>query len=381
MIASRREMLAVMAAGALAGCSGQARHAGGGRVASPAPATTAGGRTPGSVPSAVRPAAAGSARAQVVARYGHLRPHTWGFGGPGVVRELPTSRRVIALTFDACGGPGGSGYDEALIGFLRRREVPATLFLNSRWIDANPAAFARLAAEPLFEIANHGTRHLPLSVTGRSAYGIPGTRNAGEVYDEVAANQARLGRLLGAGPRFFRAGTAYCDDVAARIVTAMGDRLVSFSVNGDGGATLTPAQVRSTVTAAPAGSVVICHMNHPGSGTAQGIAAAVPSLLARGYSFVRLSDEFRWLRQAAAPVRTGQAPGSRRPDNRTCGRGLPDAPSAVIASPGPAHAGRCRPPGDHSRSPGRKEHHTGITPDPSSRQIATPGPGITLSDI
>jgi peptidoglycan/xylan/chitin deacetylase (PgdA/CDA1 family) len=133
-------------------------------------------------------------RAQVVARYGHLRPDTWGFGGPGVVRDLRTSRRVIALTFDACGGPGGSGYDQALIGFLRRREVPATLFLNSRWIDANPVGFGQLAGEPLFEIANHGTRHLPLSVTGRPAYGIGGTRNAGEVYDEVATNQAKLGR-------------------------------------------------------------------------------------------------------------------------------------------------------------------------------------------
>jgi peptidoglycan/xylan/chitin deacetylase (PgdA/CDA1 family) len=210
-----------------------------------------------------------------------------------VVRDLHTSRRVIALTFDACGGRGGSAYDQALIGFLRRREVPATLFLNSRWIDANAAVFGQLAAEPLFEIANHGTRHLPLSVTGRSAYGIAGTRNAGEVYDEVAENQAKLTRLLGVPPRFFRPGTAYCDDVAARIVAAMADRLVSFSVNGDGGATFTAGQVCSTVAAAPGGSIVICHMNHPGSGTAQGIAAAVPRLMAAGYRFVRLSDELR----------------------------------------------------------------------------------------
>jgi hypothetical protein len=49
-------------------------------------------------------------RAQVVARYGHLKPRTWGFEAPGVVRALPTTDRVIALTFDACGGPGGSGY-------------------------------------------------------------------------------------------------------------------------------------------------------------------------------------------------------------------------------------------------------------------------------
>ena len=73
----------------------------------------------------------------------------------------------------------------------------------------------------------------------------------------------------------------------------MADRLVSFSVNGDGGATFTPWQVSSAVAAAPAGSIVICHMNHPASGTAQGIAAAVPRLTAAGYRFVRLSDELR----------------------------------------------------------------------------------------
>jgi peptidoglycan/xylan/chitin deacetylase (PgdA/CDA1 family) len=292
MSASRRTVLMALAAGALVGCGRPAGLAGSGRVVSAASSASARSRTPSTVPRAAAPAAPALSRAQVVAQYGHLKPHTWGFGGPGVVSDLRTSRRVIALTFDACGGPGGCGYDQALIGFLRRREVPATLFLNSRWIDANPAVFRQLAGEPLFEIANHGTRHLPLSVTGRSAYDIGGTNNAGEVYDEVERNQAKLTRLLGVPPRLFRAGTAFSDDVAARIVTAMADHLVTFSVNGDAGATFAPWQVRSTVTAAPGGSIVICHMNHPGSGTAQGIAAAVPRLMATGYRFVRLSDEF-----------------------------------------------------------------------------------------
>ena len=289
MMATRRTVLAALAAGALAGCGRPGALAVGGQAAPAPPPAAAGIRAPRPVP----PAAPVLTRAQVVARYGHLRPHSWGFGGPGVIRDLAMSRRVIALTFDACGGRGGSGYDQALIGFLRRREVPATLFLNSRWIDANPAVVRQLAGEPLFEIANHGTRHLPLSVTGRSAYGIAGTRNAGEVYDEVARNQAKLTRLLGVPPRWFRAGTGYCDDVAAQIVTAMGVRFVSFSVNGDGGATFTPEQVHSTITAAPGGCIVICHMNHPGSGTAQGITAAVPRLMAAGYRFVRLSEELR----------------------------------------------------------------------------------------
>ena len=312
MPASRRTMLAAMAASALSGCMGPASVISGGPSASGASRAATGSGAPSPAPQTALTAAPAMTRAQVVARYGYLKPHTWGFGAPGVVRALPATQRVIALTFDACGGRGGSGYDRNLIGFLRQQEVPATLFLNSRWIDANPAAFRQLAGEPLFEIANHGTRHCPLSVTGRSAYGIVGTRSAGEVYDEVAGNQAKLTRLLGVSPRFFRSGTAYCDDIAARIVTDLGERFVSFSVNGDGGATFTPEQVRRTVTAAAGGSIVIGHMNHPERGTAAGIAAAVRSLLASGYRFVRLSDGLR-----SSGMSAGRSPGlqswARRP--------------------------------------------------------------------
>ncbi|MFF7191560.1 polysaccharide deacetylase family protein [Streptomyces sp. NPDC008222] len=293
MTPRRRALLAALAGSALAGCSGPRKStsgatspASGSPTAPTAPTAPATG-TPSSRPSATAPAVT---RAEIVARYGHAVPRTWGFEAPGVVHVLPTGKRAIALTFDACGGPGGSGYDRTLIDFLRERKVPATLFLNSRWIDANPSVFHQLAADPLFEIANHGTRHRPLSVSGRSAYGIPGTRNVAEVYDEIAGNQAKLTGLLGAPPRFFRSGTAYCDDVAARIVTDLEERFVSFSVNGDGGATFTPEQVHTSVTSAHDGSIVLCHMNHPEGGTARGITTAVPRLLATGHTFVRLSD-------------------------------------------------------------------------------------------
>lgn len=241
MASSRRVVLTVMAASVVAGCGGPAgtpgpptaaarrKTAGSGTPASPAATPTA-AVSPAATPDAsASPAATPVTRAEEVARYGDLKPSTWGFGGPGVIRALPVTEPVIALTFDACGGPGGSGYDQNLIDFLRRRQVPATLFLNSRWIDANMAAFRQLAGEPLFEIANHGTWHRPLSVTGRSAYGIAGTRNAGEVYDEVSGNHAKLTQLLGSPPRFFRPGTAYSDDIAVRIVSDLQERVVTFS--------------------------------------------------------------------------------------------------------------------------------------------------------
>jgi peptidoglycan/xylan/chitin deacetylase (PgdA/CDA1 family) len=234
----------------------------------------------------------------MIAHYGRVQPTAWGLEVPGVTTAFRATGRVAALTFDACGGPGGSGYDRELIDFLRRRSVPATLFINSRWIDANPGTFHELTADPLFEIANHGTRHRPLSVSGRSAYGIEGTRNVGEVYDEVTVNRDKLTRILGRVPRFFRPGTAYCDDVAVRVAADLGERVVGFTVNGDAGATFTPSQVKQAVLRVRPGSIVIAHMNHPGRGTARGMAAAIPQLLSSGFTFVRLSE--------AMPVRAGK---------------------------------------------------------------------------
>ncbi|MFF2081444.1 polysaccharide deacetylase family protein [Kitasatospora sp. NPDC058162] len=223
-------------------------------------------------------------------RYAALAPTAWGLDLPGVVTGLPEGQQATALTFDACGGPGGSRYDAELIDFLRAHDVPATLFLNARWIDANPHTFEQLAADPLFEIGNHGTVHRPLSVTGRSAEGIAGTGGVGEVYDEVAGNAHKLTELLGRPPRFFRSGTAYYDDVAVRVVADLGERIAGFTVNADGGATLPAAEVRQEVASAPPGAIVIGHMNQPGRGTARGVAAALPGLLAAGRRFVRLSD-------------------------------------------------------------------------------------------
>jgi peptidoglycan/xylan/chitin deacetylase (PgdA/CDA1 family) len=158
--------------------------------------------------------------------------------------------------------------------------------LNLRWIEANRPVAERLAANPLFELANHGSRHLPLSVDGRSAYGIGGTGSAAEVADEVWANHEVLTALSGSPPQWFRSGTAHYDEVAADIAVQLGERPVGFTTNGDLGATASPAQVTAQVVSAPPGGIVIAHMNQPGSGTAAGVAAALARLQATGTRFV-----------------------------------------------------------------------------------------------
>jgi peptidoglycan/xylan/chitin deacetylase (PgdA/CDA1 family) len=211
----------------------------------------------------------------------------WGMDLPGIATAFAASGRQLALTFDAC----DRACDDGLLDTLQRNNVPALLFICSKWIDANPGRTDQLAADPLFEIGNHGTRHVPLSVTGRSAYGIAGTGSAAEAVDEVWTEQTRLTALTGRAPAFYRTGTAHYDDVGVDIVHQLGLTPVGFAVNADNGATSPAAVVNAAVTGAAPGSIVLSHMNHPGSGTAPGYAAAIPAMLTAGWQFVPLAAQ------------------------------------------------------------------------------------------
>jgi peptidoglycan/xylan/chitin deacetylase (PgdA/CDA1 family) len=235
------------------------------------------------------PAAVFPDLARIRARFERRLPDQWGIHVAGVTNRLPDDRGAdrVALTFDACGGSGS--LDRKLIDRLIRDEVPATLFLNRRWIDADPGRATALADVPWFELANHGTLHRPLSVTGASAYGITGTGSVDGVIEEVWSNQLRLAEVTGRFAGWFRSGTAHYDDVATQIVAALGLRVAGFTVNGDGGATFSAETVLREVDRVEGRGIVLAHMNRPGSGTARGFAEAIPVLRDRGLILSTLS--------------------------------------------------------------------------------------------
>ena len=238
--------------------------------------------------------AANQNRDEIVQRFEDETPRKFGTRLDGIVdRVAPEddpSIKTIALTFDLCGGKM-AGTDEKLIKFLIHNEIPATFFLSSEWIDAreDDELTREMINAPFFEIANHGTKHVPLSVNGRYAYKIKGTGSAGEVFDEVEVNAQKIRRLTGKEPAFFRSGTAHYDDVSVGIVSAMGYKIAGFSINGDEGATASASKVKSNILAAKGGEIVLCHANRPGSGTADGVIAAVGELKRRGFVFVTLN--------------------------------------------------------------------------------------------
>jgi peptidoglycan/xylan/chitin deacetylase (PgdA/CDA1 family) len=225
----------------------------------------------------------------IINHYQGLTPNYWGENAPGVMQRIQTRDKVIALTLDACGGKTDR-YDKVLIDTLLEYKVPATLFINARWVDKFPDELLQLAASPLFEIENHGLLHRPCSVNGKSAYGIKGTKSIAEVIDEIEGNNNKLFSLTGRRPLFYRSGTAFYDEIAVKIAQDLGCQVAGFSILGDAGATYSAQQVEKAVLSAKPGDIIICHMNHPESGTAAGLNSAIPQLLQQGYRFVLLKD-------------------------------------------------------------------------------------------
>lgn len=235
----------------------------------------------------VAPAGRLPTRAEIFDEFAGRRPTQFGMFLPEMVRH---GHRRVALTFDACGGTRGSAYDKAVIAAaLRKRNVPATLFLNSRWIEAHPHVAADLADDPLFELGNHGWRHRPLTVGGQSAYGIRGTVGPGEAYDEIMRGLHAVAELTGRAPTWYRPGTAWADDVGVAIARRLGLRVVSFSINADAGATAGTKEVVANLRKARRTDVTLAHLNQPHGRTAEGLATALPKMIHAGRHFGTLS--------------------------------------------------------------------------------------------
>ncbi len=213
-------------------------------------------------------------------------PEQWGEIVRGVRTGLDTEEKKIALTLDACGG----SYDRELLEYLDRHRVPATLFVSGFWLNNHGETLAKLADNPLFEIANHGLRHRPCSVTGKSALEIEGTTSVGEAHREIEENARRIEAITGERTRFYRSGTAHYDEVCTTIAAETGHQVVGFDIVGDYGASFNAAQVRDALFEVEPGSIIVLHMNRPDGGTAEGVRKALPTLREMGYEFVPLAE-------------------------------------------------------------------------------------------
>jgi peptidoglycan/xylan/chitin deacetylase (PgdA/CDA1 family) len=231
-------------------------------------------------------------KSRIDKRFAHASPGHWGEFVKGVDEDLITQNKIIALTFDACGGPHGSGFDKELIDFLIHERVPATLFFSGKWIDENYETFLELARNPLFEIENHGLNHRPCSVDGESEYGIKGTADVPDAFDEIEANERKITAITDRRPMFFRSATAYIDESCAKIARCLHVTVISFDVLSGDAVPHTAVSVleKNVLSKIRPGAIVIMHFNHPEWNTYEALVKIIPELKKQGYTFAQLKD-------------------------------------------------------------------------------------------
>jgi peptidoglycan/xylan/chitin deacetylase (PgdA/CDA1 family) len=229
----------------------------------------------------------------VTKKLAHSQAGRWGEFVKGVNEDMVTTEKVVAFTFDACGGGHkGNGYDSSLINYLRKEKVAATLFVTGLWIDANYKTFLALAKDTLFEIENHGLYHKPCSINGDSAYGIHGTKDIAAAYDEIAANAEKIKLITGRRPGFFRSATAFTDEACVRMAKMIGVSIVSYDIlSGDGVPEIAATTIVNNVLKhVKPGAIIIMHFNRPDNNTFKALKLIIPKLRLEGYSFAKLQN-------------------------------------------------------------------------------------------
>src|SRR5260221_8192247 len=229
-------------------------------------------------------------RARVIEKFKNVKPGKFGEFVPGMKTKIITTKKIIALTFDACGGPTGSEVDTELMEFLKKEKIQATLFVSGPWIEKNDSLFRQLCLEPLFEIENHGFEHCLCSVITNSKYGIGGTGSVSAAFDEIDINAKKIELYSRKTPKFFRPAAVAADQACVAIANELKEKIISYDVLSGDAVPGTPADAikKNILKKVKPGSIVIMHMNHPERNGFEALTEVIPELRKQGYEFVKL---------------------------------------------------------------------------------------------
>jgi peptidoglycan/xylan/chitin deacetylase (PgdA/CDA1 family) len=199
------------------------------------------------------------------------------------IEAIPTSRPVVALTFDA--GANGDGL-ASILATLSREHVPGTFFITGNFANRYPAAIASVVAGG-HRLGNHSATHPYFTSLSEAV-----------IRDQLARAEAAIRAAGGSNPRpLFR--FPYGDRNAASIaaVNRAGYAAVRWTVDtlgwkGTGAGITVATVVDRVVRAARAGEIVLMHIgSNPDDHStldADALPTVIAQLRARGYGFVTL---------------------------------------------------------------------------------------------
>ncbi|MGZ4781247.1 MAG: polysaccharide deacetylase family protein [Oryzihumus sp.] len=200
-----------------------------------------------------------------------------------VVSRIPTTSKVVALTFDA--GANGDGVP-AILATLKAQHVPASFCLTGDFVRAFPTLSRQMATYG--RIGNHTDNHPHLSTLSDAA-----------VRTEVSDGAAAITAVTGRSPRpLFRFPFGEYTAHTLSLVNGMGYVAVGWTIDtlgwkGTSGGQSADTVVARVLAARTPGEIVLMHVgSNPDDHTtldADALPRVISQLRAAGYSFVTLS--------------------------------------------------------------------------------------------
>ncbi len=210
----------------------------------------------------------------ILVEFENQTPTEWGNAIGDVWTNFKTNEKEIALGVCPC---DFAQDDAKLIKFLASENISATIFVCSNWIDKNARVIPKLAAEGIFDIANHGTTGKALSINGQSFSDADSTQSIEEVFEEIEGNARKIEYITGSLPQYYHSKLGYFDDVSTRIVRALG-----YSPIGSVDLTREPNPRN--------GSIVILEQKDNEVPTVENAIKTIQRLRKLGYRFTKLSN-------------------------------------------------------------------------------------------
>jgi len=209
-----------------------------------------------------------------------------------VILRLPTSERVVALTFDACEQQRPVKLDTGISDYLVAHKIPFTIFLSGRFVQDNEAAVKALGALDFVELENHSWDH-PNRMQVLSD---------DDVRDELLKTDAEIARVTGRRTAFFRFPAITYNARTLADAEGLGFVVVHYRWEvGDPDPHETPNRiVNETLEGTRPGDILIYHINGRGWHTAEALPRLIAGLQAQGYRFVLLRDYLKEKRSRVA---------------------------------------------------------------------------------
>jgi peptidoglycan-N-acetylglucosamine deacetylase len=212
------------------------------------------------------------------------------------------NKKVIALTFDLCERADEiTGYDYAIVNYLRANQIRATFFAGGKWMQSHPDKTMQLMVDPLFEIGNHTWSHANMRVLGREEQRLQILLTQAQ-YRELRRKLSFLpcARQVGqkemakipAIPLCFRFPFGACNTEALQLLKRLNLIAIQWDVVTEDSIKDQSAEMIASIVLKNVrpGSIIVCHANGRGHETAQALALFVPELQKSGYVFVTVSE-------------------------------------------------------------------------------------------